>query len=500
MQIEINAWLDEHVGWRNGEPWNAQSRRPYTLAKIRATLAESAASYTCTAQDLDEWIKKKKAEPKQNGGNTRLYADELDFVRDRLKDYGADWDSKNILHVLNQKNERIDPINGQSDLISELKLDMLRYNRIIPKDEGGSPIAPKLSIESIRDVLGVMVSKRHQYRLEDLRDQLRYVPGNFPIDDWLNDLLRHYGVDIDNAPWNMTQFKHFLYLIKRRIFGKYGQELPLFFIFFSRKQRAGKTVLIQKLASPFEFAFNGGGVLGYFLNPNDYKSMVAGNFLIDFQELAISSSMKGDRHEIDPGAIAKIKAAITTATLTGRVMFASHNETRVQSAIFSSSTNIHIYDIVLDISGMRRYWEFQMNPPPLDEAFIAQANLMLSYMPQVYQAIDENNPKGFFYPDCPYWEEISRTQDNYTKEDAVSHFLKLKGWKIQSAAEEGFELMSIAALWKEFKKIQYTRGEWEGNVRWLKGFLSQRDILPHFEEKPREEHYYVNKHFNYEEK
>jgi hypothetical protein len=332
---------------------------------------------------------------------------------------------------------------------------------------------PKLQAELIQTALDFYLDTVNQDRLSKVQYALAYKPG-VNVRKWCEALLDAYG--IDSSPVNVEMLLHMLYLVKRRVYNIIGNERPIFFVFFSRKQGTGKTTLISKLADPFPFAYTGDGVLANLTNANDYKAMVRGKYLVDFQELAISSSIKGDRGEVDPGVIAKIKQAITTGVVSGRNMYAASNSVEAQSAIFSSSSNVHIYDVISDPGGMRRFWEFRLEPKGVVD--FALANEILYDVDEVYKAIDENDPFGFYHPGSPYWAEMNKIQESYAKADSFSQFLRAKGWDVSPSQEHGMEPISSTKLRNDFNHWLALRGDREWSMSGLLRLLAQKDIIP----------------------
>jgi len=204
--------------------------------------------------------------------------------------------------------------------------------------------------------------------------------------------------------------------------------------------------------------------------------------LTDFQELAIPRALKGSMGEMDFSAMADIKAAITSKTTQGREMYAMEQGVEPQHSAFVSSSNVHVFNILQDPGGMRRFWEFSLKPSKFTDPREKweKANKMFEYMEQVYQAIDENDTMGFYYDNCPHFEEITRVQNSYSKADAISRYLDKTGQEIQGHAdeEEGFKQVSVPKFVSMFNRVQ----EREGNGKWktysVVALLSQKDITP----------------------
>lgn len=471
----------------------AAGKRSVTPVKVLTAMLTNGIPLV-QPEELDEWIKQQDAAQPERGPDQ--YVSESDYICAKVIEYGMTVAESGVLSVPVSETNPNRAWVSLPNIVGRMKLDLAEYNRKIPIGPDDKPISPKLQPDLIQIALDIYLDSIIKNRLDSVMADLEYRPGAMDLEAWVKCLLETYG--ISPVAKNIAMFCHLLYLIKRRVFNKIDNERPLFFVFFSRRQGTGKTTLISKLATPFPWAYSPDGVLGNLTSANDYKAMVRNKYIIDFQELAISSSIKGERGEVDPGVIAKIKQAITTGVIGGRAMYGTGNTVEAQSAIFTSSSNVHIYDVIQDPGGMRRFWEFRMEPR--QDVDFATANEILADVADAYRAIDENDPRGFYYPGCPCWDEMQSTQEGYAKADSFSQFLRSKGWDVCPDEGSGYEATTCSKLRTDFNHWLSLRGDREWSMSAMLRLLAQKDIIPQRIKAPNgkiDDVLYLNKNFDW---
>jgi hypothetical protein len=476
---EMNKWLESNLTYKKGVFKVTGNFRAVDYLAVSSKMLKDG-TYPPTAEDFKEWCDnvKNEVESVQSGKSEEIFDDIRDWVQSKLNTYNIIFNANGTMSVETDSGIYDKNLDG---LIATLKTDLAFYNQHIPKDLDGNPLGCKLDRDLISSCICLIREKQAQQREEAVRKKLKFDPNSkIDIDVWIKGIFDIYCVDYMNAPWNIEMFKHMLYLIKRKIFNRTEKEMPIFFVIYSNRQKVGKTTFFEKLSQPFSWAYSKNGNLSSLLTATDAKAMIGGKYLIDFQELALSKSLQNNSGDLDAGAMAKIKAALTTETLDGREMYTTVNDVRRQSAVFVSSSNIHIYDVINDAGGMRRFWEFKFNvDAKKDPTFYIAADEYWEDLIEVYRAIDENDPKGFYCSTNKYWSEMEETQSKYASMDAISNFCLHKNWEISmDGPQENYEQMKLTKFLSAFNRYQTTNGDrpWK---RWsVKNLLSQKDIIP----------------------
>lgn len=377
---------------------------------------------------------------------------------------------------------------SKASLVSNLKLELFDYNASIPTDPetGELVVAPLKAADLIQNAVDKLVADETYKAIGETRSNIAYDPNSdFDLDGWVKALLSEYGIDWETIPGHVVMFKHMLYTIKRGLFCLRNREEWPMHIFYSRRQGTGKTELLKLLCAPFPYAYSNQGKFSKLLEDKAFKAMVRDKVLVDFQELATPKDIRGPHGEIDVGVIADIKAAITSLYIEGRGLYTSENEKEFQFATFASSANMHIYDVLQDPGGMRRFWEYGVTADkshlPI-EARWTENNRILAAIEKAYRHINENDPYGFFYPGCPHYDEIIKIQESYAKSDMFSKFCEMNKVSVQGHEEEGYVKMALPSFIKKFNRWMERQGNNSWKATTIINLMSQKDIIPEREE------------------
>lgn len=364
-----------------------------------------------------------------------------------------------------------------AELVRGLKIELFEFNNSIPLDPDGKPVQSPLTIsELLQPAVEELVQDSRIMAIKQARDSVKYNENTtFNLEGWTAALLDCYGIESSAA--NICMFKHLLYSIKRGVFQYRDGELRPFQVFFSRKQGTGKTTLLKNLCSPFPTFYSENGRIRSLLEGKALKAMVRNKALVDFQELATPVHMrKGD--ELDMGIVAEIKAALTSTTSEDRGLYTADSVKEKVYATFVSSSNVHVYDVIQDPGGMRRFWEYQMDPKQDPRTRWKEAGELLEYLQEAYQSIDEGDPMGFFYVGCPEFDEIERIQATYAKSDTFSKYCDDVQIEVQNYPEDGFEAVQFNSFVKKFNRHQVRNGNREWRANSLLMLLGHKDLMP----------------------
>jgi hypothetical protein len=243
----------------------------------------------------------------------------------------------------------------------------------------------------------------------------------------------------------------------------------------------GKTTFLKKLLTGFEWAYSPSGILTHLLRPNDHKAMTRGRYLLDFQELAIGN-IRGADGSVDESVVTALKSIISTETIGGREMYASVDAVERQSCVLCSSTNKHLWDVINDPSGMRRYWEFNMCPPKVfDPEFYLAANVYFENILDLYRAIDENNPVGYYHPSLDTWKPMRAIQESYARENPFLAFAHTRGWEFCSDGSDGAKPVPVRYLVDKYNQYLEDRGDpkWTAkHIVWV--IAANQDLMPQY--------------------
>ena len=427
-------WLEANLSYKNGALKRRSNGHAVDRTKVNALLMAEGHTELMTQPQWEYYRETKELairNARQNlGTGWTGYETHNEFVLAHWMAKGIQVDEQGAWTMGTDTDRFATNLNA---FVDALVLGLVRYNRNIPEDEEGNRLIQPLkeTKEMLMIATAAIQEQREQDRISKVREMLAYRPeAEFPLTEWATELLTTYGLK-ENIPESVEALKHMLWSIKRGIWMR-EIPLPLFYTFHSKKQGIGKTRLIQEFAAQFLFAYNGSANLAQLLDSNNMMAQTRGRWLIDFQELAVG----GRGHKsLDGDAVAALKQAITTPYIAGRTMF--HHSLKVEKnySVMCSSTNVHIWDVIRDGTGMRRYFEFVLDPDVAEPYKGAKG--LLACITDAYRAIDENDAKGYVHDEAPIMPAISAIQESYAKrEDLVSRFLRMNGWTLEQGDED----------------------------------------------------------------
>lgn len=208
-----------------------------------------------------------------------------------------------------------------------------------------------------------------------------------------------------------TIMKHWAWLVKRRMWNNPDkwQIWPHFY----GPQGLGKTTTLEKLCAPIR-GFYDTIPLSKMLDTTREIKQLANNFVLICDELAIndnSHDLTSGSHTLSKDAMATIKSLITRKEGKVRVM-GGQNQMGVKFNFSTiSSANEHIYDVIFDITGMRRWFEFDCSDAvkkPFEEI-----NEYLSHPEYFWKGVDETIADGYLLPDSEVGLHIAEEQKKY---------------------------------------------------------------------------------------
>lgn len=264
---------------------------------------------------------------------------------------------------------------------------------------------PPFGVERVRRTVSQLIVKtRERKRNDQLRAIICDKRDDKRVHDWIVKLFDFYK--IDKTELNITMYKHMLYSIKRAVFGYSPPACRLMYTLFARSQGIGKSQHAKHLADPFPYTFTDQGTLDMLINKNDLKALTADRRLIDIQELACEGAL-------DRSQYAAIKAAITSDSVGGRVLYSVESEDQPMVSVFISSTNLHIADMIQDDTGLRRFFSFDFGCKRADMQWdLIDAHW--SEITDIYRSIDELGDAPLT-DKMPVFAQLELVQDDYKR-------------------------------------------------------------------------------------
>jgi hypothetical protein len=374
----------------------------------------------------------------------KSYDSALDFLKDQFKAWNIQIQTNDLITEGEGNDLKHRTITA---LQINLRLAARAYNRTVDPETGGV----RISLEELDESLEHHITEIRANRPITLRDKIIFnQKSTLPLDEYISGLLTIYFIQPTSA--NIEAFKHLLWQIKRKLWAL-PVPYPMMFILYGRTQGLGKSTFFKKLVNPFIWVHSEAGTIMKLVRENDRKALVQGKYLIDCPETHIGSARSDDATVGDIADI--LKSVITEETIENRAMRTTVNEVIINSATYVSSTNKHIWEVINDATGMRRYWEFEMLPPKnFDPLFYYQADPYFEpeTIIELFRAIDENNPNGFYNPEAKVWNSMQLVQKTYCRLNPFYELLQKQKWFISTDTDPDAVWVYTTELLKEYNK------------------------------------------------
>jgi hypothetical protein len=223
--------------------------------------------------------------------------------------------------------------------------------------------------------------------------------------------------------------KHFIWQIKRKMFN-----LPVDYHnmpVLKGEQGIGKSTIIKNLCKPIEeFVAN-----TTFANITDErKHGLWKNYVLVIDEMGSSTNEN----------IEEIKRKITLDVFDGHIMYSNNDTTIVNKATFIGSTNRELSSMIIDDTGMRRFYQIECL-----KRFEWAAQESINFL-ALWQSIDE-------YADTPLkqdleiFKSVMSIQDQKTRITLVHQFLLEREYK-EDGLDEKIDALKFFQEFQEFEK------------------------------------------------
>lgn len=363
--------------------------------------------------------------------------------------------------IVNELNEILDHEN------IVLNFETSSYARVVGKDGNGRDImntlnptdlnsiisvnqyAKKLNTDNAVDakiLVGLLQYNAIQIRDNKLKGLLEDLQYNEKNADFADKYFKtwHEVMEVkESLPVFITMMKHFTWQIKRRM-----MERPTFYdimVSLYGNQGIGKSFLVNGTY---------GSVLDRFYN----ASISLDNLMDERWTVALNTQFLMNIEEMDSGKmgnisgknLAMIKKVITGSEATYRPMGTNTTQSVKIKTSFISNANFHIYDIINDESGMRRFIEFNSaieKGRQLDHNIVAK---LIEFAPKMFTSINENLEKGYFNPTSEVGLEVARIQESYVKKPAINEFAESLEYDRDMKYGECMEMDAIYALYESY--------------------------------------------------
>lgn len=240
----------------------------------------------------------------------------------------------------------------------------------------------------------------------------------------------------------ITLMKHFVWQIKRRITEQSTYNDIMISIFGN--QGIGKSYLINAIFGKLLGGFYNASISISNLLDERWTRALNTQFLMNIEELDAG----GDR--INGQTMATLKKYLTGKEATYRPMGTNTTKTVAIKTSFISTANYHIYKVLSDETGMRRFFEFTSGINRDQRISEEDSKWLEDNALDMFCSIDENKSKGYWDTNNEIGLKITAIQRTYVN-DSASRFLE-STYKLAKnmKAKDGLKLSDIYTEYLSF--------------------------------------------------
>ncbi len=317
------------------------------------------------------------------------YANELEFI--------VDMNRRHQLFEVNASGS-VHELNGRSMLLPKLKVLAYKY-----MNETHS----KLEVKNIADSLSVIIDQLAFEKKEQIRNKIAFDPSTPDRFDDLMDAMRI----TENREIQKNAIKHYLWQIKRKLWG-HEPAYHFMLILFTNRQAFGKSWFLRQFHTPISEVY--ANITGDRIRDQFGADLFESYFVACFDELA----------QLGKTDINLLKEFVTRKNSVQRIMYSQVTKVNNQNATLCGTTNRPINQIIYDPSGMRRWWQIDLNSKDHDTMDFEKMNHWASQeFLDFWKAIDESEENGFYGRGLPLYEEMVIHQDSYKAVSPIQQFV-----------------------------------------------------------------------------
>ena len=405
--IDINsqmvmAYLNDHAAKTKDIPVMLELQSPDVIPAIDAWIATTEQALRDKRNNMLQMVD--------------VYNSECDYIKAKVREYGFTFSDRGdkIQVKLPNGNRRTVDIG---DVEVKLEKDLDAYNWSIPDGAGRT-----FKIGTLKAELRSMLNDSDLMHLANLQDTLTYDPKHSDATiKWLKNL--HYVMEISEPIeiWVMLM-SHMMWLVKRRIYGLRVRSDLWISIFGG--QNVGKTfVFTNCLFAPIKDYY----IMTELSKIEDVDREIVKfteNFVVNFDEIALGSSGE-EAYKISDKMLNNLKSILTRDELYVRKMGGQDQMKLDKTFVAVSSANTHLYDVIFDKTGMRRFFEFNTTAKKqYDNTLIAKLSEMAL---DAWRGIDEEKASGYWDQTSELGEQVFAIQRTYRPKNNITEWISGDG-------------------------------------------------------------------------
>lgn len=305
------------------------------------------------------------------------------------------------------------------------------------------------SREDCRDMLWTCKEDLTIKMREEKLDAVAYDPDSkFDFKAWTMKVFGYYK--IDNTPLNRRMFKHMMHQVKRAAFCKFTEQ-DFMYLFYSKIQGIGKSRCVQHVTKPFFNGLNDSATLKMLKDDNTRKALFNDSpAAIDFKEMGLGGNGSNESFA------AEMKSFMDMKVFKTRQMFADYMSDSYAYAVWMSSTNLHVEEVIKD-TDYRRFYSFDFGLTEEDKKEYNRTNKWAEIdkffddtLMDAYRSLDENSEPAKIQG--TRFAELCDVQSSYAcRVDTVQMFLNDIGYDLSTDEKDGYSEITDKLIYSRYK-------------------------------------------------
>jgi hypothetical protein len=275
----------------------------------------------------------------------------------------------------------------------------------------------QVSVANLKTALNVVMREIRLKEIADLQINLSYDPTTYSeASQYIEYFLKFFGIEV--SPENITMFRHWVWHVKRNVYGLPKGRYPLMLV-LTGKGKIGKSSFIQRGLNNL---LKGGirEMSIYALKEaKDNRAMLSSCFVMELPEMDSGDLAADELNEL-------LKRVIEAEYITSRDHYSFDAGSSRSTAAFIGTTNRPLSEVVFDHTGMRRYWELTCTTDTAITNRLAESEELWEGLTLLFRSIDENNTNGFWDLTTETGQHIATMQAELVKKDLMELYLKEK--------------------------------------------------------------------------
>lgn len=365
--------------------------------------------------------RREEEDKRRNESGWGHYDNETDFILHMNEVH-------NIFDVKASGTVRI--LGEKSTLLERLKILAEGYVR----ETGDKNIKPS----NLAHHLDVVIDDMKIDKKNSLKEKIsfdRHAPDQF------DDLLTALRIT-ENRELNKLAIKHYIWQVKRKLWG-YEPGYHFMLILMTNRQAFGKSTFLRDFHLPLTEVF--ANISGDRIRDQFGAELFEKYYVACFDELA----------QLNSTDINLLKEFVTRKSSVNRKMFTQVNTINSQNTTLCGTSNRPINQIIYDPSGMRRWWQVDLNAKDFDSMDYDKLNMWKqNEFLDFWKSIDEHDPNGFYGKGLPLYGEMLSHQDSFKAISPMRQFIESMEYtndyaklSIENSPKKEIELDHIWERW-----------------------------------------------------